>query len=618
MKKYIRSIIACSLAITTLFAVGCKEDEASSSSPDSSVETPVIEESAYDLVKDGESAYTIVYDADATSAILDMAVNELSLFFEEATGVLLPAVPDTEVSYSAEGKYISVGTTTLLQEAGVLYDALALTPTGYKIQTVGQSAFLVGGGVYGTLNAVYGFLTAQFGFDCFAPDEILLDTNVSNEKLLSFDLVDIPDITWRIQGAGETFTDTSYARRLRTNQQSDFIMYFGDAFCHNFFEVVPESVRNANNWASNTGSQLCLTRDVDGLATYVVEKMKTTFLANPDSYAMSFTQEDDSGWCSCETCVACKQKYGTDSAAYILFMNECARRLQVWQEEEGIDRELYIYMFAYQSTTDAPVHYNEDTKQWEANAPELKLEKNLLVQYAPIYAAGYHSYDKPINKTYNDIMQKWLALTESGVMFWSYNYYYKGMNWHPYYDFHDLREMYQYMKKNNVMYLFEEDRVSSAKWQDWSRLKAYVRSKLAWDSDADLNKLYDDFFTHYYKDAAVPMRKLFDEYSTYYTYIIQRDGIRGQGGVSEVEEASYWPKAMLDRWIGYIEDAYDEIEYMKNNNPEEYQTLFDRICLDSIAYRSLSEIYYDSSVYIGDGSSLEQDRDRLGLNGVDT
>ena len=39
----------------------------------------------------------------------------------------------------------------------------------------------------------------------------------------------------------------------------------------------------------------------------------------------------------------------------------------------------------------------------------------------------------------------------------------------------------------------------------------------------------------------------------------------------EVEKASYWPKAMLDRWIGYIEEAYDTIEnYNKVNEEKGY------------------------------------------------
>lgn len=607
MKRLISFLLFAALTLgVCLSGIACggkqKEEEAT------------VTPSDYDIVTEGVSDYKIVYPAGNTSSMIETAVSELQYFFEEATGVALPAVPDSGLSHSADARVLSVGETSLLKSAGVTAEHAALTPTGYKIQTVDRSVYMVGGGIYGSLNAVYGFLAGQFGYECYAPDEISLDRGVRNAKLMNFSVTDVPDITWRPTSSGELMQDTQYARRLRMNMQSDFIMEFGGVFYHNYFEVVnPDELSETHpEWFSNHGLQLCFTRDPEGLADYVFEKMKAEILANPDAYALGFTQEDDGGWCSCDECKKSKEKYGADSASQILFMNNCARKLKAWLEETGSDREVYLYMFAYQAVTDAPAHYNADTGKYEPNAPELVMEDNLLVQYAPIYAAGYHSYDREINAGFDEIMKKWSALTEH-FMFWSYNYYYKVLNW-PYFDFSDLREQYKYMVNNKVMYLFEEDRTGCAHWCDWSRYKAFIRAKLAWDTDADLNALTDAFFDNYYKDAAPYMRRLFDEYATHYTLLIEENNLRGQGNTCDVDKEEYWPKAMLDQWIGLIEKAYDEIEYLKAGDPALYQTLFDRICLDSISFRFMSEALYSSSIYVGDGNTLEEDRAKFGMN----
>ncbi len=616
MKKLLKRFLAISLTVLTMFtAVACsggnKEEE-------EAVETPTYQSSEYDLVKNSVTEYKLVYpEEQKDDSLMIYALNEFSLFFRQATGITITQESDKDMVYSDGMKVISIGETSLLSGANVTVDKTALKETGYMMKRVGQSVFLVGGSIYGTINSVYGFLSAQFDYECYAPDEIALQSGVTDEKLVDVDVVDVPDIVWRIQGTGESMTNTTYTRRMMSNMQSDFMMTFGSTYYHNFFSVVTESERAAHpEWVSNHGLQLCLTTDFDGLVEHVVEKMKAAFLANPNATALSFTQMDDGGWCSCDNCKASKDRYGTDSAAMILFMNECARRIKVWNNEVCPERNIYLYMFAYHSTTDAPAH-KDANGNWVANDESLIFEDNLLVQYAPIAAAGYYSYDNDKNKEYNEIMQKWKALTDK-FMFWSYNYYYKGQNFHPYYDFHDLRNYYKYLENNGVFYLFEEDRCNVAKWTDWSRLKMYVRTNLSWNNDADLNKLYDDFFKNYYKDAATPMRKLFDEYSAYMTYIINRDGIRGQGGTAELEKAEYWPKSMLDGWMGYIEEAYSTIKYLKGVNQTKYTLLYDRICLDSIPFRFLSEEYNFSSVYVGDGNSLEYDMKRFGLDEIDT
>ena len=572
-------------------------------------------ETEFKLVSEGASDYAIVYPASETSAIIETAVDELQYFFEEATGVKLPTLPDTGLTHGKDKSYLSVGTTALLAGAG-LSDRSMLTPNGYRIETVDRSVYLVGGGVYGALNAVYEFLRQQFGYECYAPDEIALARGVRDANLLDLSVSKNPDIEWRAAGAGEMMQDTQYTRRLMMNMQSDYIIEMGGSFYHNFFGTVnPEdqALKTAHpTWFSPNNNQVCLSRDPEGLADYVFEKMKAAILAFPDAYALGFTQQDDGGWCTCGECAKNRETYGTDSATQILFMNICGRKLKEWLAEEGIDREVYLYMFAYQATTSAPATLNPQTGKYEPNAPELVLEDNVLVQYAPIYADSYHSYDKPRNKLYDDTMQAWSCLTKN-FMFWSYSYYYQERDV-PYFDFYDLKETFDYYKNHNVMYLFDEDTNGIAKWCDWSRYKAFLRTKLGWDTECDVSALTDAFFTNYYKDAAETMRELFDQYSAYYSMIIEEYDLGGRGSNGEeVDRAELWPKSLMDQWLRLIEKAYDDIEYLKPIDPQLWQTLYDRICLDSINFRYLSEHFYFDSVYVGDGNTLEQDIVKFGM-----
>ena len=572
--------------------------------------------SEHDLVKDGKSGYTIIYSADGNKQITELAVSELQNFFEQATGVFLEAKEDKNVSYNENSEYIVLGDNSVTKASGAFTeeDAKGLTQTAFVIKTVKKSVFLVGGAEYGTLNAVYEFLRKQFNFECYATDEIAIDTGVSNAKLLEFDVKEIPDFTWRASGQGELLYNTMLTRRLSMNMQSDFIMTFGGAYYHNFTLVVTEEENYDlhSEWVSPDRQQLCLTRDLTGLGDYVVEKMKKEITDNPDAYALGFTQMDDAGWCNCQSCVDCKTKYGADSASQILFMNYCWDKLEPWLKENFPDREVYLYMFAYQSNTEAPATFDAATKQWKPNAPELVLRKNIYVQYAPIYAAGYHSYGSEENKNFDDTMNAWLAITDN-VMFWSYSFYYKTPHW-PYYDFSDMAETYKYLKNHKVVYLFDEEYSSTGICKDWCRLKAYLKSKLAWNTDCDVSRYTDEFFVNYFKAAAPAMKRLFDEYSAHYATLIAENGLRGQGALLDINKAEFWPKGLLFGWIELFNKAYEDIAFLKTTDPALYEKLEYRICLESLNYRYMCETFYGTCAFTGSGNTLSSDAARFGFD----
>ena len=168
MKKWICLILSSIFAVSAL--TSCKDNE--ESSPPNTEYTPYeatlggesathkndsVKTSDF-LVKDGKTSYQILYPADAAKTVLT-AVDELKLFFKEATDIALTAVSDAE--YDAAGNYLSVGETKLLAVAELTVDKALLGEQGAQVRTKNKSVFMCGASDLGTLYSVYEFYAAH-------------------------------------------------------------------------------------------------------------------------------------------------------------------------------------------------------------------------------------------------------------------------------------------------------------------------------------------------------------------------------------------------------------------------------------------------------------------------
>ncbi len=186
------------------------------------------------IVKNGiNQGYQIVFPSKYTEKISD-AVEELKYFFKIATGVSLNSIPDSKLT-GKEGKYISIGNTTLLQENNISVDAerekYDLGTDGVRIQTVSSNVFLYGGADPGSLYAVYDFLKIMFNYECYYYDTFEIDKEVKNVPLKNFAVVDVPDIGLRWVNYGAYTNNTStYDGRMYQNR-----MRLGDH--HNNYEL---------------------------------------------------------------------------------------------------------------------------------------------------------------------------------------------------------------------------------------------------------------------------------------------------------------------------------------------------------------------------------------------
>ena len=64
----------------------------------------------------------------------------------------------------------------------------------------------------------------------------------------------------------------------------------------------------------------------------------------------------------------------------------------------------------------------------------------------------------------------------------------------------------------------------------------------------------------------------------------------------EFLKTSYWPESKLKTWLNYIDQAYADIEYLKDVDMQRYLVLKDRINLESIGVRYLLANLYSTSL----------------------
>ena len=183
IKKIGIIVITLILAVSAVFTMGCNCTN----------DTTLTRENA--IVFKGNSDYKIVIPKEANGSETT-AVMELNTFLSEATGVTLPVVTDDTVNFSEDAKYISLGNTTLMSEAGVEKNDEQLGRSGFIIATKGKSYFLAGRDkqvTKGTLYAVYDFLNEVVGYEYFAPECYSLNKS-ENVAFKEINKVEIPDI----------------------------------------------------------------------------------------------------------------------------------------------------------------------------------------------------------------------------------------------------------------------------------------------------------------------------------------------------------------------------------------------------------------------------------------
>lgn len=597
MKKNIVSLI---LAAATVFTAAACNSGGASIGEKSVKENKIVSvaENSTEKVNfltDGRTDYKVVYSKDISSTEI-VAVSEMQTLFYEGTGKSIQTVYAEGLVYDENAKYVCIGENDYSRVAGVTADFKTLGSNGYRVKTVGNSVFIVGGGEWGTIWGVYDFLSMQMGYEFIYTDEILFDgEKCKNSTLISVDKTDKPDWEWRAVGDGENSNNKDLRTRLRMQSNDDAWTTNGTiSMFHTFFSLssgtygfVPTAscLADHRNWynldydgAESYPTSLCFSRDPQGLCGQIMSKIAELIEVggSGNSIIINFSQLDGSYWCYCPDCQRTINKYGGAlSSTQVLFMkNFLSPALDAYVKENCPEKDVVVYMYAYWNTKQPPSFSNE------AQIEELKLPSNCGVEYC----TGFPEKNPITQLGERAQFEAWAKITENfAIMDYAENF---GSYMRHFDDYNKLQTNMEYFLNYGGKFHYTMMAYNNLANSDWSRLHAYLEAALSWDCTVDVNKLADNFFDKYYKDAAPYMKEWFYGYRAW-SEVFDKNSVHGGSSLS---------LTMVKTFEKYAEKAFAAILKYKFSDPELYEKLYDRILLETLCYRYNYLDSYRSSV----------------------
>ena len=614
VKKYLSVCLSLLFSLSFAFTACSPNNQGNNSdiNNDGTVEEEAIatvQWTDYDFIKEEKSEYVLLLPEDASNAE-KICASEINVFLAEATGFTLP-IKNESAETAGIDKFISIGETKNAKLNNINADYKELGTSGYIVKTLEDNVYILGdepGIVYGA----YELLKQQFNYGYYSDNVYTIEENVKEKKLVDFNVKEIPDIEYRQLSYGfeKSPSDSMYSYRMRMSEMQP--KGLAGASWHNFLNAIPKEKWQSthSNWFSPDGTNLCLMRDLNGIATEMVNVIIETLEADPTLEYIHVGQPDTRTWCDCQTCSAVIEAYdGYRVATYILFMNKVSDMLQPYLDEKGLDTKLT--MFAYHATDAAPVTEDTVNGGYKIVSEDLRLNDNVYVLFAPIDADYYVDFDNTQNTIYRKNIIGW-NLVSKKTLLWIYSETF-GDYLTPFDNFNSMQRNFQLARDNNVFWCYNQAQWNNGNSTGFSHLKAYLSAHLQWDADANVETLVQEFFNGYFAEAASVMREVYEDYRTWRAYCYYE--LELSGSVYAASDAAHWPYAVLKGWLNKIDDAYKAIEKYKSVDNEEYRRLCNAINLESLAFRyrmimhnamyySDTELYEMKKAFKKDAASL--------------
>ncbi len=601
------------------------------------------------LAENGYSEYTVVYPENPTS-IERSAKTEFIYLFEEATNIKLREIRDTGLVHNDSSKYISIGNTELLKSSGIKVDQDILKDDGCRVVTKGNNIYIFGGNRNGTLYGVYDFMQITFDFDTFYSDYFEINRNVSDVKLKNYDVLDLPDFQFRAASNGILETKTGdydssmYGDRFRENgsRSTNFIPM------HKSFDVNSNSKKTTNcdtilpkntyasihpDWFSDNGNQWCYTahgneEELELMIEEVCKKIEFSLqIYTPEKYPhwnlVGILHEDNSDYCTCETCNESITKYGSITGAMIQFLNRVGEKIDAWmakEENQDFKRDdLRIVMFAYNFSTIAPA-VKDKNGTWNPIDESVVLNDRCGIYFAPnnIFF-NYSIYDEQ-NQAGKENIDAWSALTDC-ILYWVYTVNYKNF-FYPVDSSNFLNsETLSYLAaKSSRFYCNNGIMPQSGTVTAWQNLTAYVESKLLWDTSLNEAELMDKWFQAAFCDSEVIsiMKQLYYDMKAHAKQVFMKNGWDTSAATGAVlADKTLWPLATLMQWKNSCDLAIEKLEKYKHIDKNIYDQVYKHIEIECISpmyimlelhYNNLSATDREEII-----SRLTEDMNRYGL-----
>ncbi len=437
------------------------------------------------IVDDGASAFSIVYAPDAPPSVAAAAA-DLQKYILEASGAELP------IANEATGSAILLGEAAGLDLADVPLEGFRIVTREGNVLIAGpdtaeEERTLQGGTSNGTRNGVSRFLEEFVNVRWLMPTDE--GDDVPEMRTITVPDTDITDAPFFLnRRVPYTQQGTALVQEWWARQKLGWSLYLTHG--HNFAKTIPtELFEEHPDWfpmfdgrrVPPTGRyKLCLTNE--GLINAFAQAAIAHFDENPQSTSFSLSPSDSAGWC---TCPDCEEFYELDpegnlsvTPAVLHFYNEVAKIVA----EKYPEKVLAGYVYA---------------QYVYPPAEPIQLEPNVFLVWAPSMDYGYTLFRPELQETWESLAQQWTQVTDKLA----------------YYDLPTslgndigapnppgveiLEFLYPRLKQYDMkgVYVYGQE-----PWGTGAPTN-YLLAKLAWDPDADVQALLDEFMERAYHEG---------------------------------------------------------------------------------------------------------------------
>jgi hypothetical protein len=449
------------------------------------------------LASNAEAVTPIIIAAEAGSNELQ-AAKTLKKYLDKITGanfkILLDSAPLTT-------NYISVGNTAKARNAGL--SKLKIDKDGIAVKVIDNNIYLFGNGTNGIMNAVMAFLEEDSGCRWYSDkwDYIPKDRNLKVEVV---DRISIPDFSMRfVFSATPLSSNEEWTRNNRVMKWNKF-NHVDKWFCHTYAQICPMSefkkhpelfAKLPNGQPFNT--QLCPTHPE--IVKRAKERVKAALKSNKDKNAtyISISETDGStGYCHCDRCSKVNRKYQTPLAAHLTLVNEVARSIK--DEFPDVKVEFLVY-----------------SKDFRKPPVNMKIEPNVAMWFCTTNIDKNTLYRN--NKKAVLDFNRWNKLVKT-TNIWEYDCDYSNY-FRVVPSLYSKCENLKFWKRKNVNgVMFLE--VYGTRGGDQQALRAWVLSKILWNTKLDSDKLALDFCQGVFGKAAPEMYQ--------YYQLVKKAGVAGK------------------------------------------------------------------------------------------
>jgi hypothetical protein len=446
----------------------------------------------YALFENSTSTYAIVLGPNASESE-QFAAKELQECIRQSSGALL-AIKSTSENH--DGGRIILGFNESSRLLG-LAEAPAVTDELFVYTNVGSDILIYGGSQRGTMYGAFSFLERELGVRWYTSRV----TNIPQRSAYHFDRLyhtEKPGVRVRNDFYFDAFNPL-YAAHNRINGTMGSLDQHGGAEgywgVHTFYGLVspdiyfkehPEYFSLIDGKRTPERAQLCLTNP--DVLRITIENIKEVIRKNPQYLIYDVSQNDWSGYCTCDQCKAISTAEGSESGLMIWFVNQVAAAI----EKEFPDKYIGTLAYVYTRTPPKNIHPR----------------KNVVVRLCSIECCFSHDFHSCAqNASFIKDLEGWGAIAPN-MYIWDYAVSFADYLC-PFPNFNVLQSNIQNFQRNNAIGIMEEADFQSD-GGEFAELRAYVFAKLLWNPDLNYEELLNDFMYGYYGHSGMYIRKYFD------------------------------------------------------------------------------------------------------------